>query len=86
MKQIFFLFFALLCLNAVAQKDTSKVDTGYAVILAKSEFDWLINLIKSQDEKPSLINQQIQAIYQKTQLVVPKSPPNKEGKKKWNPF
>jgi hypothetical protein len=74
-----------ICLNGYSQTSVKpkidsikKVDTLYAVVLKKDEFYWFINLIKIQDEKPSIINQQIQQIYQKTQLVLP----NKEIPKK----
>lgn len=51
--------------------DTTEVsDTSYAVILSKNELQWLENVIKSQDEKPSVINGQLEAINQKTRILL----------------
>lgn len=80
--KIIFIILLTISLNGYAQKDDSthkaKVDTAYAIILSKIEYQNLISVIKQIDEKPSLIKAWIEEnIYKKTQLVLP----NKEKKK-----
>lgn len=78
----------ILCFSAKAQKKDSllpapKFDTSYAILLKKEEVQILINMIRNQDEKPSMINNQIQWILSKTQFIVPPvTPPQKEQPKK----
>jgi hypothetical protein len=83
----------LLCMifsiNSFAQKpvDSSKVkDTipVFAVILSQPELMNLIQLLKSADEKPSVINTELNLIYGRIQLVsnpVQNLPAKTSGKK-----
>lgn len=50
--------------------DSLQKDTVYAVVLEKNELEWLKNIIKGQDEKPSTIKQQLEAITQKTRIFL----------------
>ena len=65
-------FISVKCYSQHNIVDTTKKDTLYAVVLKKNEFEWLVNLIKQQDEKPSVIKTQIELLYQKTQFAFPK--------------
>lgn len=86
MKKILTVTALLFCLTGSAQNkkpiqtrmDTVTVkDTTYGIFLTKVEFYTLVNIIKSLDEKPSILNKWIEEnIYKKTQLI-----PNKELQK-----
>ena len=48
-----------------------KVDTSYAIIVSKEEWQAIANLFKLQDEKPSVINAEINELIKKTQMILP---------------
>ena len=69
MKKIITISLIAISLNANAQTSVKpkidsiqKVDTTYAIILNKSELQFVLSLFKLQDEKPGIINGQINAI------------------------
>lgn len=66
--------------TAKAKVDTIKIDSvkTYAIILTDKEYNFLIAMIKSADEKPSIIKDYILFINSKTQLLI--SETNKKTK------
>ena len=76
--KIIIIIFSLISINVNAQTkvkpkiDSVKADTTYSILLKKEEIQWIINLIKSQDEKPSIINNEVNALLSKTNLEVKK--------------
>lgn len=72
MKKLLIISFSLLCLNAIAQKkDTTiqRIDTTFAVLLSRPEYEWFISILKAADEKPTVISQWINSIALKTRIA-----------------
>lgn len=73
MKKIISIGLLFICLSGYTQvKDTTNKDTSYVIVLKKVEFENLVRIIKSLDEKPSIINKWLEEnVYKKTKIVLP---------------
>lgn len=72
MKKLFVICFILISASCYSQaKDTTKKDSvkTYAIILTDKEYENLIVLIRSADEKPSVIEKYIAFLNSRTQLI-----------------
>lgn len=82
MKKILLATFLFFTIESFAQKDSTAKDSvkTFAIILTEPELKNLVSLLKTADEKPSVINEWLNFLNTRIQILQP--PANKEQPKK----